>query len=57
MLDTGVGLSGADKDHAGFGMAQVRERLSSTYGADTAIELIADGAGGTKASVRFPFKP
>lgn len=57
VLDTGVGLSGADKDHAGFGMAQVRERLSSTYGADTAIELVAASAGGTRASVRFPFKP
>jgi len=57
VLDTGVGLSGADKDRAGFGMAQVRERLGSTYGADIAIELVAAGAGGTRASVRFPFKP
>jgi len=57
VLDTGVGLSGADKDRAGFGMAQVRERLTSTYGADIAIELVAGGAGGTRASVRFPFKP
>lgn len=57
VLDSGVGLAGADKDHAGFGMAQVRERLASTYGADIAIELIASDAGGTRASVRFPFKP
>ncbi|HQR98273.1 MULTISPECIES: histidine kinase [unclassified Polaromonas] len=57
VLDTGVGLSGADKDHAGFGMAQVRERLASTYGAEIAIELVAADAGGTRASVRFPFKP
>lgn len=57
VLDTGVGLSGADKNHAGFGMAQVRERLASTYGAETAIELVAASAGGTRASVRFPFKP
>lgn len=55
VLDTGVGLAGtAEKDRPGFGVAQVRERLASTYGASTAIELVAVGAGGTRATVRFP---
>jgi hypothetical protein len=57
VTDTGVGLSGAETGRAGFGLAQVRERLSSTYGAETALELIASHAGGARASVRFPFKP
>ncbi|MGC1176132.1 MAG: histidine kinase [Polaromonas sp.] len=57
VLDTGVGLSGTEeKDRSGFGVAQVRERLASTYGTSTAIELVAVDAGGTRATARFPYQ-
>ena len=57
VADTGVGLSGAQEDRPGFGVAQVRERLLATYGASSAIKLIADYSGGTRATARFPIKP
>lgn len=57
VTDTGVGLSGAESGRAGFGMAQVRERLASTHGTQSAIELVAVSAGGTRARARFPYKP
>lgn len=57
VLDTGVGLAGTEeKDRPGFGVAQVRERLASTYGTSTAIELVAVDAGGTRATARFPYQ-
>jgi LytS/YehU family sensor histidine kinase len=57
VLDTGVGLAiTQEKDRPGFGMAQVRERLASTYGALTAIELVATPEGGTRATARFPYQ-
>lgn len=37
-----------------FGLAQVRERLATLYGAHGAIELIANIAGGTSAKAVFP---
>ena len=55
VIDNGVGLAGAP-DGTGFGMAQVRERLASTYGASGAIELVAGSAGGARATARFPLK-
>jgi signal transduction histidine kinase len=54
VIDTGVGLSGAQDAGTGFGMAQVRERLASIHGAQSAIELVAGHAGGTRATARFP---
>jgi signal transduction histidine kinase len=57
VTDTGVGLSGADSERTGFGMAQVRERLASSHGAQSAIELVAIDAGGTRATARFPCQP
>jgi len=57
VLDTGVGLSSPEeKDRPGFGVAQVRQRLSSTYGTSAAIELVAVEAGGTRATARFPYQ-
>jgi len=56
VIDTGVGLSGADSEHTGFGMTQVRERLASIHGTASAIELVAVSSGGTRATVRFPFQ-
>ncbi len=50
VIDSGVGL----KVGAGFGLAQVRERLQATYGSQAAIYLGAGCAGFTKASITFP---
>ncbi|MDP1742581.1 MAG: histidine kinase [Polaromonas sp.] len=57
VADTGVGLSGTQEDRPGFGLAQVRERLTNSYGASSAIDLVAGYASGTRATARFPFKP
>ncbi|MBX3586743.1 MAG: histidine kinase [Ramlibacter sp.] len=62
VADTGVGLEAAapgDTERAspGFGVAQVRERLATSYGAESAIELVAANGGGSTATVRFPSKP
>lgn len=51
--DTGVGLRADQQRTEGFGVAQVRERLATTYGQQGAIELIATHAGGTRATVTF----
>jgi signal transduction histidine kinase len=59
VLDSGVGLSAAVETSpasSGFGLAQVRERLLASYGAASAIELIATSAGGTSATATFPYK-
>ncbi|WP_395055621.1 sensor histidine kinase [Polaromonas sp.] len=52
VIDNGVGLASAPGG-TGFGVAQVRERLASIYGAASAIELVAASAGGTRATARF----
>ena len=52
--DTGVGLPQGQRVVDGFGVAQVRERLATTYGDQGAIELVAGYAGGTRATVTFP---
>jgi LytS/YehU family sensor histidine kinase len=61
VCDTGAGLAAgapAAPSAAGrsFGLAQVRERLSTLYGDQGTIELIAQPAGGTCARVQFPYK-
>ena len=60
VADTGVGLApesaGAAPPGRGFGLAQVRERLATLYGAAAAIELIAAPAGGTGVTVTFPLR-
>ena len=56
VADTGVGLPGLQEDRPGFGLAQVRERLTNSYGATSAIDLVADHAGGARATARFPYK-
>jgi hypothetical protein len=56
VTDTGVGLSGAESERTGFGMAQVRDRLAASHGADSAIELVAVHTGGTRATARFPYQ-
>ncbi|NMM86469.1 sensor histidine kinase [Rhodococcus sp. SRB_17] len=39
-----------------FGLAQVRERLATLHGADATLELIAESADGTNATITFPLK-
>ena len=39
-----------------FGLAQVRERLHTLYGAAATFELIADSAGHTCANITFPLQ-
>ena len=51
--DTGVGLGGTPPSGAGFGLAQVRERLATAYGKQAALHFMADPAGGTKTSITF----
>jgi LytS/YehU family sensor histidine kinase len=57
--DTGLGWN-ADPANAtagsGFGLTQVRERLATTFGAASAIDLVATHAGGTRATITFPYK-
>ncbi len=57
VADTGVGLSSAQENQRGFGVAQVRERLLATYGASSAVELTAGHPDGTRATTRFPLSP
>ncbi len=57
VCDTGVGLpatAALPQPGSGFGTAQVRERLAALYGSAGAIEIVANGRHGTRASVRFP---
>ena len=59
VVDTGVGLGASpahDTNHPGshFGLAQVRERLATLYGAQGTLELIAGNTRGTCARVTFP---
>jgi signal transduction histidine kinase len=59
--DTGVGLAAASAPQGSvagtrFGLAQARERLATLYGSEGTLELIAHHAGGTCATVRFPYQ-
>ena len=61
VCDTGAGLAAgapvtSSAPGRSFGLAQVRERLSTLYGDQGTIELIAQPAGGTCARVQFPYK-
>ena len=49
VIDSGVGL----KEGAGFGLAQIRERLQAAYGDQATIYLGADCARFTRASITF----
>ena len=54
--DTGVGYDAAACRETSFGLAQVRERLATLYGAAASLSIgrAADGAGGTLATIRLP---
>ena len=53
VLDTGVGLPPTGVT-PGFGLTQVRERLSTLYGTQGTLEFIADSACCTGVRVTFP---
>jgi signal transduction histidine kinase len=58
--DSGVGLPAgtATPDGAsGFGLAQVRERLHTTYGERATLTLQAAPSGGTLAAITLPLQP
>lgn len=58
--DTGVGLPAqppaGDAPGSHFGLAQVRERLTTLHGGDFTLDLIAGGAGGTIVTITFPLE-
>ena len=53
VADTGIGLLGAAPSGSGFGLAQVRERLSAAYERLAAIELLP-GAPGMTVRITLP---
>ena len=55
--DTGTGLAAAGQPPGGFGLAQVRERLATAYGAQAAIEIVASEGGGTRVTLTLPCPP
>jgi signal transduction histidine kinase len=54
--DSGVGLPPGQVNTDGFGLTQVRERLTTTYGEKFTLDLIACDAGGTSVKVTFPYQ-
>ena len=59
VVDTGVGLPTplpAAGSTSGFGLTQVRERLTTLHGPNGTLELIATRHGGTRTCVTFPLK-
>jgi signal transduction histidine kinase len=58
VADTGVGLTTPDsrKTEGGFGMAQVRERLTTAYGAAATVTAAANAPAGTLIIIMLPLK-
>ena len=62
VVDNGCGLPASphpasrSNTGSGFGLQQIRERLATRYGDQATFKLIAASAGGTSASLIFPFK-
>jgi len=60
VADTGVGPDGASSAPAssgtGFGIAQVRERLATLYGAAAQVDFSARPESGARVTLRFPFQ-
>ena len=51
---TGTNTSPSPSTGTGFGLAQVRERLATTYGPGASLTLIANKPTGTSANVQIP---
>lgn len=60
LSDTGIGLDAASpstsRDGGGFGLEQVRERLTTVYGPRAALALAPGEHTGTRATLRFPLQ-
>ena len=56
VTDTGVGISEGHATADGFGLAQVRARLATTYEDQASFELVANGETGTTVRIGFPCK-
>lgn len=54
LSDATLGGAGSFGSSGGFGLAQVRERLNTAYGALSTIELVAPTEGGYYATLTFP---
>lgn len=52
--DTGLGPGPLPVNETGFGLAQVRERLATTYGPEAALVLEANTPTGTTARITLP---
>ena len=56
--DSGVGLPpGTATTPTGFGLAQVRERLSTLYGPAATLDLAASADGGASCTIALPIEP
>ncbi len=56
VADTGAGQAEAPVDGHGFGLAQVRERLLTLYGAAASVDFVSAPGQGARASIRFPLQ-
>jgi len=54
VVDTGIGQAAPSSGAAGFGLAQIRDRLATLYGDAAKLEVTPDGAEGMRAAVRLP---
>jgi len=54
--DDGPGIS-STPNGGGVGLRNVRERISTLYGAGAVLELRPRSGGGTVARVRIPYRP
>ena len=57
VIDDGAGLPDAERMRTGIGLANTRERLQASFGADQALELERGQAKGAIARVEFPARP
>jgi two-component system LytT family sensor kinase len=57
VIDDGAGLPDAQRMRMGIGLANTRERLQASFGADQALALEGGPAGGAVARVEFPARP
>jgi Histidine kinase len=57
--DTGAGLREGGENTGSFGLRQIRERLTTLYGAGASLTLepARDADGGTLATIRLPLPP
>ncbi len=57
VADSGTGPSTSPVSGAGYGMAHVRERLSTLHGASAQVNFGPGPGGGSLAVLRFPLQP